>query len=244
MGLGLIGKKLGMTQVFDENGRVVPVTVIESEPNAVIQVKTKQKDGYTAVQLGYGEAKEKQMTRPVAGHFKKVNQKIKKVLREFRIKEGENFTVGQEIKVDLFKQGDYVDITGVSIGKGFQGGVKRWHWSGGPGAHGSTHHRAPGSIGSSSDPSRVFKGHHLPGRMGGDVVTVQSLKVVKVDLEKNAILVKGAVPGSDNGILIINKAKKKISDYLKPKAEKKVDDKKKADAKPKPAAKKPEEKKK
>ena len=238
MALGLIGRKIGMTQIFDENGRFVPVTAIESEPCTVIQVKTRQKDGYTAVQLGYGDVKEKHITKAQAGHFKKANQKPRKLLKEFRTGESENFTVGQEIKVDMFKPGEFVDVTGVSIGKGFQGGVKRWHWKGGKSSRGSTHHRAPGSIGSSSDPSRVFRGHHLPGRMGGDTVTVQNLKVIKVDSVNNVIAVRGAVPGADKTILVINKSKKKRPEEVAAKEQKKLEQKKKAEPKKKPEEKK------
>lgn len=233
MGIGLIGKKLGMTQIYDDNGKVVPVTVIESEPNPIVQVKTKEKDGYSAVKLGYGDVKEKSLRKPQQGSFKKAGLKPKKVLREFRTEDKESYSVGQEIKVDLFKPGDFVDISGVSIGKGFQGGVKRWHWHGGKGSRGSMHHRAPGSIGASSDPSRVYKGHHLPGRMGGDTITVQNLRVMKVDPENNTIAVKGAVPGHDNTILIINRSIKKNLEELRIKEQKRLEQKKKELAKKK-----------
>lgn len=208
MTIGILGKKIGMTQIYTEDGRVVPSSVIEAGPCSVVQIKNKDKDGYFAVQLGFSEKKESRTSKPLLGHFKKAKVKPVSILREIRINEKDEYKVGQQIKADIFNPGDYVDVTGISIGKGFQGGVKRWHWKGGDKSHGSMHHRAPGSIGASSDPSRVFKGHHLPGRMGGEQKTIQNLKVLKVDAENNFLVVKGAIPGFEGNFLVIRKAKK------------------------------------
>lgn len=202
---GLIGKKLGMTQVFDET-RLVPVTVIEAGPCRVVSVKTKERDQYEAVQLSFGEVKERRLTKSELGHLKKNQAPGSRVLREFR-KDGD-VTAGQSITVDMFKKGDWVDVVGVSKGKGFQGVVKRHHYSGGPESHGSMFHRAPGSIGASSFPSRVWKGKTLPGHMGAERVTVQRLKVVDLRAGENLLFVRGAVPGAIDGILIVRKSKK------------------------------------
>jgi len=213
--IGLLGKKIGMTQAFGTDGEVIPLTVIEAGPCAVLQVKSADRDGYFAIQLGFGEKKESRANKPDLGRFKKAGVPPKRFVREIRVVQGETekddkeYKLGQEILVDVFQQGDFVDISGISVGKGFQGGMKRWHWSGGPETHGSMSHRRPGSIGASSDPSRVFKGQHLPGRMGGKKVTTQNLEVVRVDKENNLLLVKGAVPGHKNSYLVIKKAKKK-----------------------------------
>ena len=206
----IIGKKVGMTQIFDENGAVIPVTVIEAGPCTVVQVKTVETDGYNAVQLGYGEVKEYKVNKPEAGHFAKASVKPTKHLREFRACEkciGES-KVGDIVKADVFEAGDAVDIQGVSKGKGFQGVIKRHGQSRGPMGHGSMYHRRPGSMGPTSTPGRVFKGKKLPGHMGVDTVTIQNLEVVRVDLDKNAILVKGSVPGNKGGILKIRKSVK------------------------------------
>lgn len=208
MTVGILGRKIGMTRLFRNDGRIIPVTVIEAGPCNVLQVKTKEKDGYDSVQLGFVDKKEKAANKPDSGRFKKINIPPKRFIRELRIAPEQKIELGQQIKVDLFAPGDAVDVTGTSIGKGFQGGVKRWHWKGGPKTHGSMSHRRPGSIGSSTDPSRVFKGHHLPGRMGGDRITVQNLEVVKVDPENNLLVVEGAVPGPKKSFLVIKKAKK------------------------------------
>lgn len=224
--IGILGKKIGMTELFRDDGSIVPVTVIEAGPCNVVQVKDIASEGYRAVQLGFGDRKEKRVGKPLLGHFKKANLKPKLFVREFRLNENEKFEVGQEIKVDIFNVGDCVDVTGTSIGKGFQGGMKRWGWRGGPGGHGSTHHRRVGSISASSDPSRVHKGHHLPGRMGGDRVTVQSLEIIKVDKDNNLLVVKGSVTGHTNSFLIINRAKKKAK--VKPKEITKAKKKKEA----------------
>ena len=200
---GILGKKIGMTQVFTEDGSLVNVTAIEAGPCPVLAVKEK------SVQLGFDEVKEKRLKKPVAGYFKKINISCRKFIRELPKDPAKEYKAGDELKVDIFSPGDFVDVIGVSIGKGFQGGMKRWHWKGGPRTHGSTSHRRIGSIGSSTTPGRVFKGHHLPGHMGNERVTLQNLKVVRADVENNILLVKGAIPGYKNGYVIIRKAKKK-----------------------------------
>ena len=204
---GLIAKKLGMTNIFAEDGKIIPVTVLEAGPCIVYAVKTKEKDGYESLQLGFGERKEKHVNKPQLAVFQKLSLKPPRVLKEFRNFEIENYKVGDEIKVDIFQEGDKVKVSGKSKGKGFQGVVKR-HGFGGVGSttHGQSDRvRAPGSIGASSFPSRVFKGQRMAGRMGYENVTIRNLKVVKVIPEKNIIMVKGAVPGSINSIVAINK---------------------------------------
>ena len=198
---GLIGKKVGMTQIFDEAGKVIPVTAIEAGPCVVAQVKTEETDGYTAIQLGFGDVKENKLNRPEKGHFSKVNVTPKKHLREFRVDSVEEVKVGDELKADVFTAGDKIDIQGTSKGKGFQGVIKRHGQSRGPMGHGSMYHRRPGSMGPTSTPGRVFKGKKLPGHMGVQTVTIQNLEVVRVDLDKNVILVKGSVPGPKGAIL-------------------------------------------
>lgn len=208
MATGILGRKIGMTQVFRNDGRIIPVTVIEAGPCHVLQVKTKEKDGYDAIQLGFADKREKVTNKPDLGKFKKINTPPKRFIKELRVTPEQKFEVGQQVRVDVLAPGDAVDITGTSIGKGFQGGMKRWHWKGGKKTHGSTSHRRVGSIGSSTTPGRVLKGHHMPGRMGGDTVTVQNLEVVKVDPENNLLVVEGAVPGPKKSFLVIKKAKK------------------------------------
>ncbi len=203
--IGLLGKKLGMTNVFNEAGDMVCVTAIEAGPCAVLSVNAKN------VQLGFEQVVEKKLKKPQAGLFKKINVSPRKFIREIAKEANMEYKVGEELKVDVFKSGDFVDVTGTSIGKGFQGGMKRWHWKGGPETHGSTSYRRVGSMGSSTTPGRVFKGHHLPGHMGNVRVTVQNLKVVKVDPENNIVLVEGAVPGHKNNYVIIKKAVKKTA---------------------------------
>ncbi|MCX7816577.1 MAG: 50S ribosomal protein L3 [Syntrophales bacterium] len=210
MGKGLIGRKLGMTQIFDEEGTAIPVTVIEVEPSVVIQIKTKEKDGYDALQLGYERVKKKVLTKPQIGHFDKVGKGYFRYLREIRC-DVSGYEVGSEIRVDIFRPGEYVDVTGISKGRGFAGGVKRHGFRGGRASHGSMFHRAPGSIGSSSFPSRVFPGKRLPGHMGCERRTVQNLRVVAVRPEDNVLLVKGAVPGAPRGILLIRESVKRRS---------------------------------
>ncbi len=206
----LIGRKVGMTQIFDEKGLVIPVTVIEAGPCSVVQIKTVETDGYDAVQLGFGEVKEYKVNKPEKGHFKKASVKAQKHLREFRACPEclADVKVGDEIKVDTFSVGDKVDIQGITKGKGFQGVIKRHGQSRGPMGHGSMYHRRPGSMGPCATPGRVFKGKKLPGHMGVDKVTVQNLEIVKVDLDKNAILIKGSVPGNKGSILKIKNAVK------------------------------------
>ena len=199
----LIGKKVGMTQIFGEKGNAIPVTVIEAGPCNVVQVKTVETDGYNAIQLGFGTVKEHKVNKPVKGHFAKAKITPMKHLREFRVEEVSSVKVGDEIKVDTFAQGDSVDIQGITKGKGFQGVIKRHGQSRGPMGHGSMYHRRPGSMGPTSTPGRVFKGKKLPGHMGVDTVTIQNLQVVAVDLDKNALLVKGSVPGNKGSILKI-----------------------------------------
>jgi large subunit ribosomal protein L3 len=201
--IGLLGKKIGMTQVYSDDGKVVPVTAIEAGPCPVLAVKQK------SVQLGFGVLKKNGAKKPQAGYFAKINIAPRKFVKELPRDPAKEYKIGEELKVDLFKPGDFVDITGTSIGKGFQGGMKRWHWHGGPQTHGSMSHRRVGSIGSTTTPGRVWKGHHLPGHMGACQVTLQNLRVIKADAEKNLLLVKGAVPGHKNSYLIIRKAKKK-----------------------------------
>lgn len=203
----ILGKKIGMTQIFDEKGKVIPVTAIEVGPCTVVQIKTVDNDGYQAVKLGFGEVKESKLTKPKKGEFKKASLTPKKHLREFRLEEI-SYNVGDEIKADIFTVGESVDITGTSKGKGFQGVIKRHGQSRGPMGHGSMYHRRPGSMGSTSTPGRVFKGKNLPGHMGMETVTIQNLEVVRVDLDKNIILVKGSVPGNKGAILKIRNSVK------------------------------------
>ena len=199
----IIGKKVGMTQIFDESGKVIPVTAIEAGPCVIAQIKTVETDGYDAVQLGFGDVKESKVNRPEKGHFTKAGVTAKKHLREFRLDSLEGLKVGDELKADVFATGDKVDIQGTSKGKGFQGVIKRHGQSRGPMGHGSMYHRRPGSMGPTSTPGRVFKGKKLPGHMGSQTVTIQNLDVVAVDLDKNVILVKGSVPGVKGAILKI-----------------------------------------
>ena len=204
----IIGKKIGMTQIFDEKGLVIPVTVIEAGPCIVAQVKTIETDGYNAIQLGYGDVKENRINRPEKGHFTKAKLALKKHLREFRVDNTAEVKVGDELKADTFAVGDKLDIQGTSKGKGFQGVIKRHGQSRGPMGHGSMYHRRPGSMGSTSTPGRVFKGKKLPGHMGRVTITIQNLDVVKVDMDKNVILVKGSVPGAKGTILKVKSAVK------------------------------------
>ena len=205
---GIIGRKIGMTQIFDEKGNVIPVTVIEAGPCVVAQVKTVETDGYDAIQLGFGEIKDKHINKPEKGHFAKANVTAKKHLREFRLDSIENINIGDELKADTFAAGDQLDIQGTSKGNGFQGVIKRHGQSRGPMGHGSMYHRRPGSMGPTSTPGRVFKGKRLPGHMGRVTVTIQNLDVVRVDLDKNVILVKGSVPGAKGAILKVKSAVK------------------------------------
>ncbi len=201
---GILGLKVGMTQIFDENGLVVPVTVIKAGPCYVTQIKTKEKDGYNAVQLAFYDAKEKRVTKPLKGHFEKAGVSPKRFLVEFDFGEEHGLNVGDQVNVDILKEGTQVKVSGTSKGKGFQGVVKRHHFNGGPKTHGqSDRWRAPGSLGQSSYPSRVFKGLRMAGRMGGKRTTLKNVKVVKVDAENNLLFLKGAVPGSRNSLVEI-----------------------------------------
>lgn len=203
---GIIGKKLGMTQVYDEQGRMTPVTVIEAGPCKVVEVRTKEKHGYESVQLAFQEVPDRKLSKSELGHLKKGGVSSSKHLTEFK-KVGE-IAVGQVVRADVFQKGDWVDVQGVSKGKGFQGVIKRHHYAGGPETHGHMFHRAPGSIGSSAYPSRVWRGKALPGHMGAERVTVQRLKVVDARGEENLLFISGAVPGSTGGIVVIRKSKK------------------------------------
>ena len=209
---GLIGRKVGMTQVFGDDGSHVPVTVIQAGPCTVTAVRTREKDGYDALQLGF-EPKKKNVTKPMQGHFKKLGVGAVGVVRELRLDKAAaeklgSYTVGQSLAVDIFTPGELVDVVGTTKGKGFQGGVKRHNWKGGEATHGSMFHRAPGSIGASSDPSRVWPGHRLPGRMGGDRMTMLNLVVVRVLPEQNLVLIRGAVPGANGSLVTVRKSVK------------------------------------
>lgn len=202
----IYGKKIGMTQLFDEDGKVIPVTVIEAAPNKVCQVKTTATDGYEAVQLGFGTIKEQKVNKPMAGHFAKQGVEPVRYLREVRVIDGAEHTVGEEVTVANFADVKKVDVTGTSKGKGFAGVMRRYGFGGGPGGHGAHFHRAPGSVGQCAYPSRVFKGVRLPGHMGCDTVTTKNLEVVRVDEDMNLIMLKGAVPGGKNGVVRIRMA--------------------------------------
>ncbi len=204
---GILGKKIGMTQVFAENGELIPVTVVEAASNVVLQKKTMENDGYEAIQIGFDDKREKLSNKPEQGHVSKANTAPKRFVREFRGVNLDEYEVGQEVKVTIFAEGDVVDVTGVSKGKGFQGAIKRHGQSRGPMSHGSRYHRRPGSMGPVA-PNRVFKGKLLPGRMGGDQITVQNLTIVKVDAERNLLLIKGNVPGAKKALLKVKTAVK------------------------------------
>ena len=212
MSLGLIGRKLGMAQVFSASGEVIPVTVIEAGPCAIIQIKNKEKEGYSALQLGFLPKKESKVTKPLQGHFKKGGAGPFRFLKEFRVDDVESYQTGQELNIEIFEVGQKVAVTGVSKGKGFAGVVKRWGFSGGPASHGSTTHRAPGSIGCSAYPARVFKGRKMPGHYGAATVTVENLEIVDKQPDRNLLFIKGAVPGGTNGMVIINPSKKQLTE--------------------------------
>lgn len=206
---GILGKKLGMTQVFTNEGNVVPVTVIEAGPCVVLQKKNSENDGYEAIQLGFDTQKEHRANKPELGHSKKAGTTPKRFIKEIR-GTSMDYEIGQELKADLFENGEYVDVTGISKGKGFAGSIKRHNQSRGPMAHGSRYHRRPGSMGAVA-PNRVFKGKPLPGRMGTDKVTIQNLEVVKVDVERNLLLVKGSIPGPKNSYVVVKESVKNQS---------------------------------
>jgi large subunit ribosomal protein L3 len=222
---GLLGRKVGMTAVFGVDGSHIPVTVIQAGPCTITAVRSKATDGYDALQLGF-EPKKKNVTKPMAGHFKKIGVGAVGVLRELRLDKSAaeklgSYTVGQSLAVDMFTPGELVDVVGVTKGKGFQGGVKRHNWLGGEATHGSMFHRAPGSIGASSDPSRVWPGHRLPGRMGNDRKTVLNLPVVRVLPEQNLVLIRGAVPGANGSLVVVRKSVKTTKAAQQKAAEKK-----------------------
>lgn len=208
MAKGILGKKIGMTQVFDEDGRFVPVTVIEAGPCVVLQRKSSSRDGYDAIQLGFGERKESKTNKPLAGHFRKAETTPKRYIRELRLDGDEEYEVGQTIDVSIFEEGERVDVTGIGRGKGFAGAIKRHNFSRGAMAHGSQYHRGVGSLGAAATPSRVFKGRKLPGRMGGKRVTVQALRLIRVDADRNLLLVKGSVPGPKGGLVMVRSSVK------------------------------------
>ncbi len=209
MTTGIIGKKLGMTQVFDAEGKVVPVTVIEAGPCTVIQRKTAKSDGYDAVQIGFGQKKAHRVAKPLLGHFQQAGKGTFGALKELRVASESTLDAGQEIKVDIFHEGDFVDVTGQTKGRGFTGVVKRWNFKGGRATHGSMFHRAPGSIGASAWPSRVLKNMKMGGHYGDERVTVLNLKVVGVQPDRNILLVRGAVPGAKNSLVFVRRAVKK-----------------------------------
>ncbi|WP_294350060.1 50S ribosomal protein L3 [uncultured Clostridium sp.] len=204
----IIGKKIGMTQIFAENGKVVPVTVVEAGPCVVVQKKTTEKDGYEAIKVGFGDIREKLVNKPAKGQFVKAGVSLRRILKEFRLENANEYEVGQEITAEVFAAGDKIDVSGVSKGKGFQGVIKRWNQQRGPMSHGSKFHRAPGSMGASSDPSKTFKNKRMPGHMGAVNTTVMNLEVVKVIAEKNLILIKGGIPGPNKGTVVIRNAVK------------------------------------
>ena len=205
---GILGRKLGMTQLFEESGKVVPVTVVQAGPMFVTQIKTIENDGYKAIQVGYTEKKEKHANQPMKGHFAKANVELKRYLREFLVENPEEFELGQEISVDVFEANDIVDVVGISKGKGTQGSIKRHNYGRGPMGHGSKSHRVAGARSAGSYPARVFKGRKGSGKMGHDRVTVQNLEVVRVDADKNLLLIKGAIPGPKGGLVTVKEARK------------------------------------
>ena len=220
--IGLLGKKLGMTHVYDDYGRRITVTAVQAGPCTVLELRDPKRHGYQAVQVGFEPVRESRTTKARLGHCKKAGAGPFRYIREFRLPEGAPapaakqdgetasgaWQVGQQLTVELFQPYEIVDVTGTSIGKGFQGGMKRWHWKGGRATHGSMQHRAPGSIGSTTTPGRVWRGHHLPGHMGADRVTVQNLRIARLDLEHHLLLIEGAIPGADEQLVIIRKSRK------------------------------------
>lgn len=205
---GILGKKIGMTQIFDEAGKVIPVTVVEAGPCVVIQKKTVETDGYDAVRVGFYDVREKLVNKPEKGQFEKAGVSVKRYVKELRLEDISGLKVGSEIKADIFAAGEKIDVTGTSKGKGYAGVIKRWHASRGPETHGSKYHRAVGSMGASSFPSRTFKNKHMPGHMGNKKATMINLEVARVDADRNLILVKGAVPGPKKGLVIIRNSVK------------------------------------
>ena len=207
MSVGILGTKLCMTQVFDETGKAIPVTVVQAGPCTITQVKTKQTDGYEAIQVGYGEVKPKALNKPQLGHLNKSSAPPVRHLREYRLDNTSEYAMGQQLKADIFSAGQIVDVVGTSIGRGFAGYQRRHNFGRGPMSHGSKNHRAPGSIGAGTTPGRVYPGKRMAGRLGGERVTIRKLTVVRVDLERNLLLIKGAVPGKPGALLSIVPAK-------------------------------------
>ena len=226
MSIGLLGKKLGMTHVYDEFGHRWAVTVVQAGPCTVLRLREPKRDGYQAIQVGFESIDEKRLSKPRLGAFKKAGTAAFRYVREFRLPMTKNgaeggeaeWKAGQQLTVDLFQEYELVDVAGISIGKGFQGGVRRWNWRGGAQTHGSTSHRRPGSIGSTTTPGRVFRGHHLPGHMGDDQVTIQNLRVLRLDPANHLLLIEGAVPGAENGLVVVTKSKKRPGVIKKPQA--------------------------
>jgi large subunit ribosomal protein L3 len=230
--IGLLGKKLGMTHVYDEYGRRKAVTAIQAGPCTVIQLREPKRHAYQAIQVGFEPVKESELTKPQLGQFKKAGTAPFRYVREFRLPapapaatssgeggaDGSAWKVGQQLTVELFKEYELVDVTGVSIGKGFQGGMKRWHWRGGSATHGSSSHRAPGSIGSTTTPGRVWRGHHLPGHMGADRVTIQNVRIVRLDPHNHLLLIEGSIPGAERELVIVTKSQKRPGVIKKPQA--------------------------
>jgi len=208
MTLGILGKKIGMTRVFDESGSVIPVTVIQAGPCSILQVKRKATDGYAALQLGFGVKKANRVNKPSAGHFAKSSSEPQRFIREIRLPDVEGYEAGGSLGVDVFEAGERIDVVGVSKGRGFAGSIKRHGSSRGPESHGSRHHRRTGSLGASATPSHVFKGGKIPGHLGAARVTTQGLRIVRIDKERNLLLVRGAVPGHNNGFLIVSKSQR------------------------------------
>ena len=206
----ILATKVGMTQIFNEDGVLIPVTVLQAGPCVVTQVKTEENDGYSAVQVGYADKRENLVNKPMKGHFEKAGVSCKRFVKEFKLDNAAEYELGQEIKVDVFEAGDHIDATAISKGKGYQGAIKRHGQSRGPMAHGSKYHRHAGSNGSASDPSKVFKGKKMPGQMGNKQITVQNLEVVRVDVENNLLLVKGAVPGPKKSLVTIKETVKSL----------------------------------
>ena len=220
MAIGLLGKKLGMTHIYDDYGRRRAVTAIQAGPCTVLDVRTPEQNGYGALQLGFETVEAKDLNKPRQGQVTKQGQGAFKHVREFRLREKDKgeWAVGQKLTVELFEEYELIDVIGISIGKGFQGGMKRWNWSGGNETHGSMSHRAPGASGSGTTPGRVYKGHHFPGHMGNDRITIQNLRIVRRDAENNLLLVEGSVPGAEQGLVFVRKAAKRYGVIRKPQA--------------------------
>ncbi|MEG1613422.1 MAG: 50S ribosomal protein L3 [Clostridia bacterium] len=206
MNKAIIGKKLGMSQIFAQDGTVIPVTVVEAGPCPIVQIKTIDKEGYSAVQIAFGQIKKKNVIKPAAGHFKKANVEAKRYLKEFKLENASEYKIGDEIKCSVFSEGDHVDVVGTSKGHGFSGTIQRWNMHCGPMAHGSGYHRGVGSLGSNSDPSRVFKNRKMPGQWGAEQITIQNLVVARVDSPRNLLLIKGGIPGAKGSIVYVKQS--------------------------------------